>query len=186
MSIPIVEEKDIKKQEKEKAIGNSGSKVRGGRIKIIPVDTVVEYPSRKKRPLGPVPVIPTTDDCCASVCTILNSNISRLEKILELRAEELGIAEIDIVAGAKIEPIVVYPPGLRAELLDRQPEVIVREVRTPPAIATRTARKKIRRQIGTVTNQLTSLKDLRFNLREKGSCKCIEDISRPVITIPKK
>lgn len=41
-------------------------------------------------------------------------------------------------------------------------------------IAYGTGRIKVRRQIDTLTNQITALKDFRIKLKEKNICKCIE------------
>lgn len=38
------------------------------------------------------------------------------------------------------------------------------------------ARIRTRRQIAVLTTRITALKDLRFTLKEKGSCACIEEI----------
>lgn len=44
------------------------------------------------------------------------------------------------------------------------------------AISYGVARVKTRRQIAVLTTKISSLKDLRFTLKEKGSCACIEEV----------
>lgn len=45
-------------------------------------------------------------------------------------------------------------------------------------------RLKTKRQISALTNKVTALKDMRFAMREKDSCKCIEDVPSRKIQMP--
>lgn len=42
-----------------------------------------------KEPVGAKPIIPTEDDCCAGVCTLLNNEVNTIDQVINIRKEEL-------------------------------------------------------------------------------------------------
>jgi hypothetical protein len=170
MEIPIIPSEQVKRE--------SGKTVP---IPIIPVTGVTEFIVRaKKIPTGVKPVIPTGDTCCTKVCTIINNRVKRMEDDLRLREDELS----SIKEGLLLETIKITVPK-KGELKKgetKKPgkietEQIEKERRV--SVAYSQSRLKLKKQVHALTNQLSALKDIRYEMVEKGSCKCIEEVKFP-------
>lgn len=174
MNIPIISPGQI--SESAKTSSKSSSKLSS--IKILPKGAVVELPSKVSRgPTGPRSVIPTGDTCCTKACTIINRKVEFLKNELRLREEEFSYVREGMLAGTRK---VVVPKKGELEKSKKFPsrkvetEEIEQEIRY--GVEFGESRRRLRRQINSITDQLTSLQDLRYEMVEKGSCKCIEEV----------
>lgn len=181
--IPLVPEKEVvvpkKKKEEEKKVPSPPPpklKPKLEAIKIVPEKEIKLVPV-KITPTGPRPVIPTEDTCCQKVCTILNNTIHGLEQALEIREEEKALQELYIGREKEEEKelVTILPPGIGPAVFGEKPEVIERPVRGK--------RRKLiiggavaAKQIKVIKTKLSVLKDFRYDLKNKDSCKCIEEI----------
>ena len=147
-------------------------------IPIISGKGVTEYKTKVgKGPIGPRPVIPTGDTCCTKVCTIINDKVRYLENELRFREEQLST----IQEGLLLETVKVVKP--KKGELERIKKTGSKKVETEEveqerrvSVAYSQSRLSLKKQIHAITNQLSSLKDARYEMVEKGSCKCIEEV----------
>lgn len=164
MSIPIIPASHVKKEP-------SGRKVS---IPVISGVGVKEFVTRTKRaPTGVKPVIPTGDTCCTNVCRIVNSRVKFMEDELLLREAELS----SVTEGLLLETreITKKVPGkLRGQVKETTGKVEQRI-----SVTYSQSRLKLKKQVHALTNQLSALKDIRYEMLEKGSCKCIEEVKFP-------
>lgn len=163
--IPIIPSTEMKKEEQVK---------KSGVMRVIPATGVQEFPAKiKKAYTGPKPVIPTGDTCCTKVCTIINSRIKYMEDELLLRKAELA----SVTEGLLLETRDVtkkVPGKFRGQVIEKK-ETVEKRV----SIAYSQSRLKLKKQAFAIINQLASLNDLRYEMLEKDSCKCIERAKFP-------
>ncbi len=165
MLIPIIPESQIKK---EGPVGKQGV------MRVIPAAGVEEFTTKIRRtPTGPRPVIPTGDTCCTKVCTLVNNKIKYLEDELLLRKAELA----SVTEGLLLETREVtrkVPGKLRGQI-----EEVKGKAEQRISVTYSQSRLKLKKQAFAITNQLSSLNDIRYEMLEKGSCKCIEHAKFP-------
>jgi len=165
MLIPIIPESQIKK---EGPVGKQGV------MRVIPAAGVEEFTTKIRRtPTGPRPVIPTGDTCCTKVCTLVNNKIKYLEDELLLRKAELA----SVTEGLLLETREVtrkVPGKLRGQIKE-----IPGKAEQRISVTYSQSRLKLKKQAFAITNQLSSLNDIRHEMLEKGSCKCIEESKFP-------
>lgn len=167
MSIPIIAPSQIKKES-----GKSSP------MQLIPKTGVTEYPMKtRKGPAGARPVIPTGDTCCTRVCTVINGKVKYLENELRFREDQLST----IKEGLLLETVKVVVP--KKGEMERTKKIGSKKVETEEvekerrvSVAYSQSRLSLKRQIDAITNQLSALKDMRYDMVEKGSCKCIEEV----------
>ncbi len=194
MPISIIPAEQMKKEEKPliPLVPASQIKKEGGKspiIPIIPATGVTEFMIKHKRMrTGAKPVIPTGDTCCTNVCTIINKKVKSMEDDLMLREDELAsitegllLETVKIVVPKKGEIVKGHPikPGKKIET-----EEVEKERRI--SVAYSQSRLKLKKQVFAIRNQLSALSDLRYEMLEKGSCKCIEEVKFPERKIPEK
>ncbi len=186
MQIPIIPSDRLKKEDDKLSIPliSPGQVKKVGKttmIPIIPKSSVTEFATKHRRvPTGVKPVIPTGDTCCTKVCTIINSKVKSMENELRFREDELS----SIKEGLLLETVKITVPK-KGELEKSkklghkkiETEEVERERRV--SVAYSQSRLSLKRQIDAITNQLSALKDMRFDMVEKGSCKCIEEVKFP-------
>lgn len=180
--LEVVPEKEVvvppKKKEAEKKAPppKPSIKPKLEAIKIVP-EKEIKPAIAKITPTGPKPVIPKEDTCCAKVCTILNNTIHGMEQALEIREEERALQELYIGREKEEEKelVTILPPGIGPGVFGAKPEVVERPIRGK--------RRKLiiggavtAKQIKVIKTKLSTLKDFRFDLKNKDSCKCIEEI----------
>jgi hypothetical protein len=168
ISIPIISAEQVKKADKQLSI---------------PIISTGRATSTE--PTGPRPVIPTGNTCCTRVCTIINGNIEQLENDLKSREEQFSTMR----EGYFLERVMVVKPKkgeLEAAKKAGRKKVETEEVEEERRVSIEYSqgRYKLKKQIEAITNQLTSLKDFRVSMRDKGHCKCIEDIKFNLQTVP--
>ena len=177
MLIPIIPSEQIKKSEIKEGkpsiplVAESQVKKKSAPIPIIPVTGVTEFMVKaKKIPTGVRSVIPTGDTCCTKVCTIINNRVKRMEDDLRLREDELSA----ITKGLLLETIKITVPK-KGELKKgetKKPgpkkietEEIEKERRV--SVAYSQSRLKLKKQVHALTNQLSALKDIRYEMVDK-------------------
>ena len=176
MLIPIIPAEQVKKETKPLL------------VPIIPKGSVTEFATKTRRqPTGVKPVIPTGDTCCTKVCTIINNKVKNMENELRFREDELSA----IKEGLLIETVKVTVP--KKGELERAKKVGSKKVETEEvererrvSVAYSQSRLSLKKQIDAITNQLSALKDIRFDMVEKSSCKCIEEVKIPGKEIPEQ
>lgn len=182
MAIPIISSEKVTKEKQLIPIIPSEQVKKEGKpapIPIIPVTGVTEFMVRAKRaPTGVKPIIPTGDTCCTKVCTIINNRVKRMEDDLRLREDELSAitegllfetVKITVPKKGEIKKGEIRKPGKKIET-----EEIEKERRI--SVAYSQSRLKLKKQVHALTNQLSALKDIRYEMLEKDSCKCIEEV----------
>ncbi len=178
--IPIISEAQVKKK-KDTITGKMVS------MPIIPGSEVKEFRIKaRKIPVGAKPVIPIGDTCCTKVCTIINDKVKSLEDEVRLRQEELDaireglvLEKVKILVPKKGELKRVGAKGGKVET-----EEIEKEKRI--MVSYSESRAKLKRQQFSLIHQLSALKNMRYDMLEKGSCKCIEEVKFANIEIPEE
>lgn len=172
MAIPIISPSQMKKGAKPS-------------IPIIPSAGVTEFVTREKKiPSGVRPVIPTGDTCCTNVCTIINNKVKHMENELRLREAELA----SITEGLLIETKEVtkkVPVKVKGKIVKGQIEEVPATAERRVSVSYSQSRLALKRQAFALTNQLSALKDIRYEMLGKGSCKCIEEVKFPEKEIKK-
>jgi hypothetical protein len=165
MLIPIIPPEQMKKEE-------PANKPSG--MRVIPATGVKEFAVKIRRtPTGPKPVIPTGDTCCTKVCTIINDKVKYMEDELLLRKAELA----SVTEGLLLETREVtrkVPGKLRGQIKD-----VPGKAEQRISVTYSQSRMKLKKQAFAITNQLAALNDIRYEMLEKGSCKCIEESKFP-------
>ena len=144
-------------------------------IPTIPETGVEEFKEFGKRgPAGAKSVIPTGDPCCANVCRTINNKIDQIEN--ELRFEEAQLATIAVTLSSipETREVVTQVP-----LIVKGKEVKIggRPVTTEKTMTISAAKSglSLKRRVRGLTDQISSLKDIRYEMIEKGSCRCVEE-----------
>ena len=163
-SIPIIPEGEAKKQASKSVP-----------LPTIPKAGVEEFKEREKRgPAGAKSIIPTGDPCCANVCRTINNKIDQIES--ELRFEEAQLATISGTLSSIPETREVIK---QVPLIVKGKEVKVGgkpvTVEKTMSISSAKSGLSLKRRVRGLTDQLSSLKDIRYEMIEKGSCKCAEE-----------
>jgi len=170
MAIPIIPASQIKKET---------SPGKGAPIPVIPGAGVKEFVTRARRiPTGVKPIIPTGDTCCTNVCRIINGRVKYMEDELLLREAELA----SVTEGLLLETREVtkkVPGKMRGQFKEK-----VEKVEQRISVTYSQSRLKLKKQVHALTNQLSALKDIRYEMVDKGSCKCIETVKFPEREIP--
>lgn len=165
MLIPIISPEQMKKEEPVS---------KPGAMHVIPATGVKEFAVKIRRtPTGPKPVIPTGDTCCTKVCTLLNGRIKYIEDELLLRKAELA----SVTEGLLLETREVtrkVPGKLRGQVKE-----VPGKAEQRISVTYSQSRLRLKKQAFAITNQLTALNDMRYELLKKGSCKCIEETKFP-------
>jgi hypothetical protein len=165
MLIPIIPPEQMKKDEPVSKLGG---------MHVIPATGVKEFAVKIRRtPTGPKPVIPTGDTCCTKVCTIINNKVKYMEDELLLRKAELA----SVTEGLLLETREVtrkIPGKLRGQIKE-----IPGKAEQRISVTYSQSRMKLKKQAFAITNQLAALNDIRYEMLEKGSCKCIEETKFP-------
>lgn len=194
MIIPTIPKEQVDEKKSSKKAGISiptvpasavTEKGKGLAIPTISGEKVTEFKVRTKRvPTGAKAVIPTGDTCCTKVCTILNERIQYLADEIGLRQEELDsmgeghvLETLKVVVAKKGEIKRVREKGgkIATEIVDDDIKFTVLQAET---------RRKLKRQHYALVHQLSGLKNLRYEMLEKGSCKCVEQVKFANIEIP--
>ncbi len=174
MVIPIIPASEMKK---EKEVS---------RIPIIPAAGVKEFRIKEKKvPTGVRPVIPIGDTCCTKVCKIINDKVEYMENELRLREAELA----SITEGLLIETKEVtkrVPVKVKGKIVKGRFEEIPATAEKRVSVSYSQSRLALKRQTFALTNQLSTLKDMRYEMLKKGSCKCIEEVKYPERKIPEE
>ena len=173
--IPIISASEIKKE----------APIRKPPIPIISGIGVKEFVVKAKRmPTGVKPVVPTGDTCCTNVCTIINRRVKYMEDELLLREAELA----SVTEGVLLETRDItrkVPVKMKGKIIKGKFEEISAKVEQRVSITYSHSRLKLKKQVHALVNQLSSLKDVRYEMVEKGSCKCIEEVKFPEKEIQK-
>lgn len=168
ISIPIISAEQVKKTDKKLSI---------------PIISAGQSASAKRT--GSKPVIPTGNTCCTKVCTIINDNIEQLENDLKAREEQFTTMR----EGYFFEMVKVVKPKkgeMEAAKKAGRKKVATEEVEEERRVSIEYSQSRymLKKQIEALSNQLVSLKDFRVSMRDKGYCKCIEDIKFVLPTVP--
>lgn len=165
LQIPIIPASQMKKEEPIR---------KPGIMPVIPATGVEEFAVKIRRtPTGPRPVIPTGDTCCTKVCTLINNRIKYMEDELLLRKAELA----SVTEGLLLETREVtrkVPGKLRGQIKETPGKAEQRI-----SVTYSQSRLKLKKQAFAITNRLSALNDIRYEMLEKGSCKCIEETKFP-------
>lgn len=165
MDIPIIPASQVKK------IPPTG---KGAPMPVISGAGVKEFVTRTKRaPTGVKPIIPTGDTCCTNVCKVINSRVKYMEDELLLREAELE----SVTEGLLLETREVtkkVPGKMKGQVKETTGKIEQRI-----SVTYSQSRLKLKKQVHALTNQLSALKDIRYEMLDKGSCKCIETVKFP-------
>lgn len=165
MLIPIIPASEMKKEEPV---------TKPAPMRVIPATGVKEFVVKTRRtPTGPKPVIPTGDTCCAKVCTVINGRVKYMEDELLLRKAELASATEGLLLETR-EVTRKVPGKLKGQFKE-----VTGKVEQRVSVSYSQSRLKLKKQVYAITNQLTALNDIRYEMVEKGSCKCIEESKFP-------
>ena len=162
--IPIIPASEVKKETPPASKG----------MPVISGVGVKEFITRTKRtPTGVRPVIPTGDTCCTNVCKVINNRVKFMEDELLLREAELS----SVTEGLLLETREVTKkiPGKMKGQFKEKTEQVEQRV----SVTYSQSRLRLKKQVHALTNQLSALKDIRYEMVEKGSCKCIEEVKFP-------
>lgn len=183
--IPIVPKEELVKIPKKKEEQKTTTKhitrpitpiTKIPKMAMVPAEKMKIAPTAKKIPTGPKPVIPTEDDCCAKVCTILNDAISDLDQGLVIRKEDLALQEMFLTTVKhRRRETVKIPSAVTISQMPGPVQLKERE-RRESGLKLRIGGRELKREIKVLERRLSTLKDFRYDLKEKGSCKCIADI----------
>ncbi len=168
ISIPIISAEQVKKADKQLS------------IPIISAGRTASVESTGQRP-----VIPTGNTCCTKVCTIFNGNIEQLENDLKSREKQFSTMREGYLL-EKIKVVKAKKGELEAAKKTGRKKVATEEIEEERRVSIEYSqgRYMLKKQIESITNQLASLKDFRVSMRDKGYCKCIEDIKFRIQTVP--
>lgn len=147
---------------------------KGAPIPVISGVGVKEFITRAKRtPTGVKPVIPTGDTCCSNVCRVINNRVKFMEDELLLREAELA----SVTEGLLLETreVTRKVPGKMKGQVKEKTEKVEQRI----SVTYSQSRLRLKKQVHALTNQLSALKDIRYEMLDKGSCKCIETVKFP-------
>ncbi len=155
-------------------------------IPIISGKEVTELRVRtKKVPTGARPVIPTGDTCCTQVCTIINNKVKSIEEDIRLRQEELDAIKEGLVL-EKVKILVPKKGEMEKKGAKKGAKIQTEEVEKERkfSVSYSESRAALKRQQFSLIHQLSALKNIRYDMLQKGSCKCIEEVKFAEIEIP--
>ncbi len=155
-------------------------------IPIVSSKEVTEFRVRTKRvPTGAKPVIPTGDTCCTQVCTIINNKVKELEDDIRFRQEELDSIKEGLVL-EKVKIIVPKKGEIEKKGAKKGAKIETEEIEKERkfSVSYSESRAALKRQQFALIHQLSALKNIRYDMLEKDSCKCIEKVKFAEIEIP--
>lgn len=188
--IQLIPEEKMKKSGETKPlipiISESQIKSKPLHIQIIPSKGVTEFYVKKRVVSGARPIIPTGNTCCTNVCTVINKKVKNMEDDLRLREDELS----SISEGLILETVKVIVPK-KGEIKKGEIRKPGRKIETEEvekerriSVAYSQSRLKLKKQVFAIKNQLEALSNIRYEMLENGSCRCIEEVKFPERKLP--